>query len=183
MDFGTIVVVVLAAAAGAVAMLAWRRGQSPQVAGRIGELEAQLVAAREQAMRSGVQAAELEREAATLRDQLLETAQRSAVYEERARLLGDTKQAIENSFRSLSAEALKSNNETFINLARSSVLDPVRESLGKVDEKIGDLERARHQAYGEIRQQFTTMAQVQGELRAETANLVKALRQPHVRGR
>jgi len=33
MDFGTIVVVVLAAAAGAVAMLAWRRGQSPQVAG------------------------------------------------------------------------------------------------------------------------------------------------------
>jgi len=183
MDFGTIVVVVLAAAAGAVAMLAWRRGQSPQVAGRIGELEAQLVAAREQAMRSGVQAAELEREAATLRDQLLETAQRSAVYEERARLLGDTKQAIENSFRSLSAEALKSNNETFINLARSSVLDPVRESLGKVDEKIGDLERARQQAYGEIRQQFTTMAQVQGELRAETANLVKALRQPHVRGR
>src|SRR6185503_5050825 len=74
-------------------------------------------------------------------------------------------------------------NETFINLARSSVLDPVRESLGKVDEKIGDLERARQQAYGEIRQQFTTMAQVQGELRAETANLVKALRQPHVRGR
>jgi len=160
------------AAVGAVAVLLWRRGQA-----------AQLAAAREQAIRSGVQAADLERDAATLRDQLLETAQRAAVYEERARLLGDTKQAIENSFRSLSADALRSNNETFLNLARSSLVEPVRESLGKVDAKISDLERARQQAYGEIRQQFTAMAEVQGQLRAETANLVKALRQPHTRGR
>jgi len=182
MDFVVIVAVVAAIAGFAVALL-WRRGQPAAHAGRIGELEAQVAAAREQAMRSGVQAAELEREASTLRDQLLETAQRSAVYEERARLLGDTKQAIENSFRSLSAEALKSNNETFLSLARTSVLEPVRESLGKVDEKIAAIERERQQAYGEIRQQFTTMSQVHGELRAETANLVKALRQPHVRGR
>ena len=184
MDWTTIVVVaVVAAVAGGALVLLWRRGEPAKGAGRIGELEAQLTAAREQAMRSGVQAAELEREAATLREQLLETAQRSAVYEERARLLGDTKQAIENSFRSMSAESLRANNETFLSLAKSSLVEPVRESLGKVDEKIAALERVRQQAYGEIRQQFTTMAQVQGELRAETANLVKALRQPHVRGR
>ena len=184
MDLMSIVVVALVAAiaSGAVALV-WQRTQPAKDAGRIGELEAQLVAAREQAMRSGVQAAELEREAATLREQLLETAQRSAAYEERARLLGDTKQAIENSFRSLSAEALRSNNETFMTLAKASLVEPVRESLDKVDEKIGALERARQQAYGEIRQQFTAMAEVQGQLRSETANLVKALRQPHVRGR
>ena len=184
MDFmNLLLVAVIAAVAGGAAALLWRRADSGPDAARIGELEAQLTAAKEQAMRSGVQAAELEREAATLREQLLETAQRSALYEERARLLGDTKQAIENSFRSLSAEALKSNNEQFLSLARASLVAPVRESLDKVDEKIGALERARQQAYGEIRQQFTAMAEVQGQLRSETANLVKALRQPHVRGR
>jgi DNA recombination protein RmuC len=184
MDFiAVMVVAVVGAVVGAAGILLWRRGQAASAAGRIGELEAQLVAAREQAMRAGVQAAELERDVETLREQLLETAQRSAVYEERARLLGDTKQAIENSFRSLSAEALKGNNESFLDLARSNLLNPVRESLGKVDEKIAQLESARQQAYGEIRQQFATMAEVQAQLRAETANLVKALRQPHVRGR
>jgi DNA recombination protein RmuC len=184
MDFIAMVVVAVGGAVvGAAGILLWRRGQAASAAGRIGELEAQLVAAREQAMRAGVQAAELERDVETLREQLLETAQRSAVYEERARLLGDTKQAIENSFRSLSAEALKGNNESFLDLARSNLLNPVRESLGKVDEKIAQLESARQQAYGEIRQQFATMAEVQAQLRAETANLVKALRQPHVRGR
>jgi DNA recombination protein RmuC len=176
MDLVSVIFAILSFLVGSVAVLLWRRA-------RIGELEAQLVAAREQAIRSGVQAAELERDAATLREQLLETAQRSAVYEERARLLGDTKQAIENSFRSLSADALRSNNETFLSLARSSLVEPVRESLGKVDAKISDLERERQQAYGEIRQQFTNMAEVQTQLRAETANLVKALRQPHTRGR
>jgi DNA recombination protein RmuC len=174
---------VFGAAVGAISVTLWRRGQATAVAGRIAELEAQLVAAREQAIRAGVQAAELEREASTLHDQLLETAQRAAVYEERARLLGDTKQAIENSFRSLSADALKGNNETFLDLARSSLVQPVRESLDKVDGKIAELERARQQAYGEIRQQFVAMAEVQMQLRTETANLVKALRQPHVRGR
>jgi DNA recombination protein RmuC len=184
MDFiAMVVVAVVGAVVGAAGILLWRRGQAASAAGRIGELEAQLVAAREQAMRAGVQAAELERDVETLREQLLETAQRSAVYEERARLLGDTKQAIENSFRSLSAEALKGNNESFLDLARSNLLNPVRESLGKVDEKIAQLESARQQAYGEIRQQFATMAEVQAQLRAETAYLVKALRQPHVRGR
>jgi DNA recombination protein RmuC len=184
MDFiAMLVVAVVGAVVGAAGILLWRRGQAASAAGRIGELEAQLVAAREQAMRAGVQAAELERDVETLREQLLETAQRSAVYEERARLLGDTKQAIENSFRSLSAEALKGNNESFLDLARSNLLNPVKESLGKVDEKIAQLESARQQAYGEIRQQFATMAEVQAQLRAETANLVKALRQPHVRGR
>ena len=59
----------------------------------------------------------------------------------------------------------------------------MKASLDKVDEKIGALEKAREQAYGEIRQQFTQMAEVQTQLRDETTNLVKALRQPHVRGR
>src|SRR5258706_4779188 len=164
----------------------------------------EVTSAREQWLRAGVQAAELEREAATLRSQLLELAQRSAAFEERARMMGDTKQALENAFKSLSADALKDNNAAFLNLAKASLgefqqvakgdlekrqqaidalVGPVKESLEKVDQKIHALERVREQAYGEIRQQFTHMAEAQTQLRQETANLANALRQPHVRGR
>jgi len=165
---------------------------------------AQVANAREQWLRASVQAAEMEKEAATLRAQLLELAQRSAAFEERARMMGDTKQALENAFKSLSADALKDNNAAFLNLAKASLgefqqvakgdlekrqqaidalVGPVKDSLEKVDQKIHALERVREQAYGEIRQQFTHMAEAQTQLRQETANLVKALRQPHVRGR
>ena len=185
-----IVVCLLCAGAGFAACLFWTR--------------AQVSNAREQWLRAGVQAAELEREASTLRAQLLEIAQRSAAFEERARLMGDTKQALENAFKSLSADALKDNNAAFLSLARASLgefqqvakgdlekrqqaidalVAPVKESLEKVDQKIHALERVREQAYGEIRQQFTQMTEAQALLRQETSNLVKALRQPHVRGR
>src|SRR3954471_22223487 len=181
-----IVVCLLSAGAGFAACLLWTR--------------AQVANAREQWLRAGVQAAELEKEASTLRAQLLDLAQRSAAFEERARLLGDAKQALENSFRSLSAEALKNNNAAFMDLAKASLgefqqvakgdlekrqqaidalVAPVKESLQKVDEKIHSLERVREQAYGELRQQFTQMALAQSQLRQETSNLVKALRQPH----
>ena len=173
---------VLIAAAGFGLALAWKRNDSAADE-RIAALEAQLAAAREQATRSNMQAVELEREAEQLRDQLMEAVRRAATFEERAQLLGDTKQAIENSFNALAAEALKSNNESFLGLARDTLVGPVRDSLDKVDQKIHLLEKAREQAYGEIRQQFTQMAETQGKLRDETANLVKALRQPHVRGR
>jgi DNA recombination protein RmuC len=198
------IAVVLAAAAGFGLALFWNRARPTADEKRVAELEAQLAAAREAGMRASVQAAELEREATTLREQLLETAQRAAIFEERALLLGDAKQALENAFKSLSAEALKSNNAAFLDLARASLAEfqqgargdlekrqmaidalmgPVKASLEKVDEKIGALERAREQAYGEIRQQFAQIADTQNQLRLETSNLVKALRQPHVRGR
>ena len=67
--------------------------------------------------------------------------------------------------------------------AIDALLSPVKTSLDRVDEKIGALEKSREHAYGEIRQQFAQMADVQSRLREETGNLVKALRQPHVRGR
>src|SRR5689334_8121111 len=133
-----LVLAALCGAGGFAAAHLWNRTRPTQDEKRVAELEAQLVAAREAGMRSGVQAAELEREASTLRSQLLETAQRSAVFEERARLMGDAKQALENAFRSLSAEALKHNNAAFLDLAKAS--------LGEFQQVAkGDLER-RQQA-------------------------------------
>ena len=255
MEISPVTVAISAAlvAVGFAIALLYQRLREQSGRGRAAELEAQLHASREQALRHGVQAAELEKEAGTLRAQLLEIAQRSATFEERARqadelrvtlrerehaiarlqadashlrekgaelqtrleeerqqaeeklaLVTEAKQAMENAFKSLSSEALRQNNQSFIELARASLgefqqvakgdlekrqqaidalVAPVKQSLDKVDEKIVALERVREQAYGEIRQQFSHMAEVQAQLRNETANLVKALRQPHVRGR
>lgn len=235
--------------------LAWFLGRSRPGAdrNRVGGLEAQLAAMRENVQRLGVQSAELEHDADQLRGQLLEAVQRAAGLEERARmveemrgvlrerektitqmhddgarareramelqtrleeereqsaeklkLLAEAQRALENSFKSLSADALRSNNQSFLDLAKASLAEfqqgakgdlekrqvaidaliaPVRASLDKVDAKIHALEKAREQAYGEMRQQFTQMEEGQKLLRDETSNLVKALRQPHVRGR
>lgn len=116
---------------------------------------------------------------------------------EEERRLGDR-------FQSLSREALQANNEQFLQLAReqlgtiqqaangdlekrqqaiAEMVKPVKDSLEKVDGKIQELEKARSQAYGALTQQVRNLLETQTALRAETGNLVKALRAPSVRGR
>src|SRR5438874_6081425 len=107
-------------------------------------------------------------------------------------------------FKALSRDALKDNNQVFLTLAsvtlekfretakgdlelRQSAIDqlvkPLKESLERVDGKIGELEKARAGAYAELREQVRSLATTHLQLQAETGNLVKGLRAPHVRGR
>ena len=107
-------------------------------------------------------------------------------------------------FKALSRDALKDNNQSFLELARATLekfqesargdldsrqkaidqlIKPLKESLEKVDGKIGDMEKARAGAYSELREQVKALATSQLQLQAETGNLVNALRTPHVRGR
>lgn len=107
-------------------------------------------------------------------------------------------------FTAVSRQALQANNEQFLQLARESLgalqasargdlekrqqaidasLKPVRDSLEKVDGKIQELEKARAAAYAGLTQQVRSLLESQTALRAETGNLVKALRAPAVRGR
>lgn len=106
-------------------------------------------------------------------------------------------------FAELSAVALQSNNQQFMNLAKQTLegfqegarvdleqrqktiadlVSPVRVSLDKVDLKIQEMEVARMGAYEGLKQQMTTLAVTEQGLRTETSNLVKALRSPKVRG-
>ena len=119
-------------------------------------------------------------------------------------VLERTRDELAQAFSALSARALKSNNETFLELARETlgkfhdaaradlgerqraiaeVVQPVRASLDKFDAKVQEIEKSRVGAYESLREQVRSLAEGQGQLRSETANLVKALRQPNVRGR
>lgn len=123
---------------------------------------------------------------------------------EKLALVEQAKTQLSDAFKALSAEALKSNNEEFLKLARTSMeryqeaakgdLDarrkaidelvrPVGESLKGVDAKLQALEKERHAAYQGLVSQVKSLGESQDALKGETARLATALRRPHVRGR
>jgi DNA recombination protein RmuC len=169
--------------------------------GKIADLELRLGGEIEQASNAQVDLARLRQEAATLETRLVE--ERKAASEKLA-ILNEAQAKLSDAFKALSSEALKSNNVAFLNLAhatlekfqegarndlekRQTAIDqlvkPVRETLQKFDVKIGEIEKSRMEAYGGLKQEVTSLKELQVSLRNETSNLVRALGSPRVRGR
>src|SRR5215470_2792965 len=124
--------------------------------------------------------------------------------EEKLVLLDQAADGLTDAFRALSADALKSNNQAFLELAKTSLekfhsqaqgdlelrrqavenlVAPIEESLRKVDSQIQKIENTRSQAYGDLTAQVRSLMLTQEKLQTETGNLVKALRTPSIRGR
>jgi len=115
-----------------------------------------------------------------------------------------SQESLKEQFKGLSSEALKESQTSFLRLATSQLetlheknksvfekksdsinflLKPVKESLEKVDAKIGALENSRVSAYSALKEQVDLLITSQKELRRETGRLGKALSAPTVRGR
>ncbi|MGJ3246486.1 MAG: DNA recombination protein RmuC [Elainellaceae cyanobacterium] len=67
--------------------------------------------------------------------------------------------------------------------AINELVKPLQSSLEGVRTYLRELETTRTTAYASVSEQLKTLATSQAQLQSETANLAKALRAPHVRGR
>jgi DNA recombination protein RmuC len=144
---------------------------------------------------------EHEAERARLRAELEHA--RTAAREQIA-LLTDQHESLTREFERLSAQALRSNNEQFLQLANERLraseqraaaeleqrrqevdhlVKPLSEQLVNVEAHLRSVERVRAEAYAELREQVRGMSQTSDQLRLETSQLVSALRAPQVRGR
>ncbi|MGA1824730.1 MAG: DNA recombination protein RmuC [bacterium] len=118
--------------------------------------------------------------------------------------LNEMRQKFSDTFKALSADALNSNNRSFMEMAKTTLekaqesaksdlelrqksinelVQPLTVSLEKVGDKIQEIEKARLTAYSSLTEQIKSLANTQKQLQSEAANLVNALRTPTVRGR
>ncbi|MGA7420156.1 MAG: DNA recombination protein RmuC [Acidimicrobiales bacterium] len=150
----------------------------------------------------------LQQQTATARS---ETARLSAqleyertINQDRAAGFEETRQQLTGEFARLSGEALRKNNEQFLQLADSKLnetrqaaegelgkrqeaieqlLKPISEQLGKYDDGMRRLEVERQRAYTTLTEQMQQLSSSHDHLQKETRNLVTALRAPQTRGR
>lgn len=113
--------------------------------------------------------------------------------EEQKRLLEQAQEKLTTTFQALSGEALKSNNQAFLELAKESLsnkesaiknlVQPLSDALQKYERQINELEKTRVSAYTNLDTQIKSLVSSEQQLQKETGNLVTALRRPEVRGK
>ncbi len=110
---------------------------------------------------------------------------------------------LENSFSALSADALRENNQSFLDLAGqvlgryqnqadsglkaretaiSHLVAPLQAALKSTHEQLNSLDQNTQKSQGELTGQIKAMSSAHGLLHQETRNLAHALRRPEVRG-
>jgi len=160
------------------AVLGWFFAQSRHgaVAERARLMEADLVSTR-------ARLAEIESHKSKIENEL---AAERAASAEKISALTNAHERLKTEFTALSADALRANNQSFLDLANESLgkrqqaidalVKPLRESLEKVDAKIGEIEKSRANAYGALSEQLKALGTAQTSLQSEAAKLSTALR-------
>jgi DNA recombination protein RmuC len=111
---------------------------------------------------------------------------------------------LREAFQALSAEALKTNNQAFLDLAETrlrdartqatadidarklaveSLLAPISRTLEQVDREIKESERRHLETNAQLIQRIASLDTTGQDLRSQTGRLVDALKRPGVRGR
>jgi DNA recombination protein RmuC len=168
---------------------------------RCGRLDAELSASRLDVNRLGEARSGLEAALAGLDARRTEE-MRAA--EEKLALLSQAQEQLVRHFKALSLDALQSNNQAFLDLAKTTLekyqegaksdlearatavgelVGPLKEQLEKMGGQVLELEKGRAQAYGALNQQLRGVAEANSQLKQQTERLVGALRSSSVRGR
>lgn len=147
-------------------------------------------------------------EVGTLREEgarlTTELEQQRLAAAEKLAVLAQAEKQFREAFQALSAEALRNNNQSFLQLARTALeqhqqaatselekrrtaidglVKPISEALQRVDAKLHEVEQNRVQSSATLSERLAALASAHLSLQAETANLSRALRAPVVRGR
>ena len=185
------------------ALVAWigLRARAAALKSRLAFHENELTISRAQLANHQEASAKLRETVARLESTL---SHEKTASQEKLALVDRATEELREAFQALAAEALKSNNQSFLDLAKTNLekfqtaaegdlaarqkaveglVAPINESLTKVDEKIRQIEKERNQAYGALMEQVQSLVSTEKALQLQTGNLVTALRAPHVRGR
>ncbi|MBI2204868.1 MAG: DNA recombination protein RmuC [Candidatus Rokubacteria bacterium] len=114
------------------------------------------------------------------------------------RLLEGARERLGDTFKALSADALRQSNTQFLELAQKTLeaqfgpreaalkdlVQPLADSLTRYEKQIREVEAARQDAYGSLREQLRSLSVASEQLQRETGTLVTALsRSSQARGR
>ena len=123
--------------------------------------------------------------------------------EEKLRAFETARNQLEDSFKALAGDIMKSSSSEFLKLAETrfkalheqssnefekrekaveNLVKPIRETLDKTDQQIRKMEEERQKSFGALNQHLEFMKSAHDQLQNETRNLVKALKRPEVRG-
>ncbi len=129
---------------------------------------------------------------------------KKGALEEQITFLKDSQEKIGETFKALSFDALQQNNRSFLDVAKatlekfqerakgeldkkhvaiSEMINPVKETLQKLDTGMRQLEKERKGDHESLKAQMHQLLDTERRLAHETSSLVKALRAPTTRGR
>ncbi len=187
--------------------LGFRRGQSAakSQAEEAVANERKLAEVRETSLREQLDKAR--EEIAALRPKESELSAVKQQLEDEQKKYAQMKADLDAAFKGAAADALRANTQSFLALAKQELggqnataeqtlakkeeairvlLDPLKETLGKLDIQTREMEKAREGAYGKVESMISDIKEAIPKsvdaLKNETAQLIAALRAPKTRG-
>ncbi len=98
-----------------------------------------------------------------------------ANLDEQRRILGEAETSLKDAFKVLSADALKDSRQQFLGDAGER-LRPIQDLLKTYEARLREIEKARTDAYGSLRQYLDGLRDAQEGLKTQTTKLETALR-------
>jgi DNA recombination protein RmuC len=145
--------------------------------------------------------ADLDKRLAVAEERVIQARQ---LIDEQKAFIERSRAEMENAFKALASDALQGSTDRFLDLAEQrwtttreqaaadlesrrlaieTLLAPLRETLGRLEARTGEIERTREGAYASLSTQVQRLAEQAAALQERTTTLATALRGSQVRGR